>query len=297
MPSQTTLVKVLIASPGDVVRSRDVVEATLHDWNRERAADANTILLPRRWETDSVPVLGYGDGQQVINAQLVADADILVGIFHTRLGSPTPRAVSGTAEEIYQLIDVGKPVHVFFSEEPVPHDVDLKRLEELRRFKKELAQRGLLGRFDSPADLSTKVRHAISLDLGSSRLGNPSTTWSEESVARVSVRYQHTDLSRYTLVDDDTELYQDRIEVRNDPGSTRSVKNVTVTFGLAPQNSLAPSLRGTPSLSPGRPVTLAPGETYTWPIEVPATIDSWDTVVSWDEAGKPRSLQQRVFRQ
>src|SRR5690606_15199984 len=98
---------------------RDSVEQSLHAWNTDRAEAASVILLPRRWESGVVPELTGEDGQSVINHQLVDGADIIVGVFSQTLGSATPRAASGTAEELQRARDAGKPVHVYFSEMPI----------------------------------------------------------------------------------------------------------------------------------------------------------------------------------
>ena len=93
----------------------DAVESALMIWNRDRAEASSAMMLPRRWETDAVPLVGAVDAQSVINDQLVDRADILFGVFYARLGRPTSRGVSGTAEEIERAADAGKPVHVYFS--------------------------------------------------------------------------------------------------------------------------------------------------------------------------------------
>jgi hypothetical protein len=62
----------------------------------------------------SVPLLG-GHPQRLINAQGVDDSDILFALFAlfgSRLGSPTPDAVSGTVEEIERAVEQGKPIHL-----------------------------------------------------------------------------------------------------------------------------------------------------------------------------------------
>src|SRR4249919_2175225 len=95
-----TMLDVLIASPSDADEGRDAVERALHAWNDYRSEDTGFVLRPRRWEIASVPVSGQGDPQSVINSQLVDQSDIVFGLFYDRLGSATPRAASGTAEEI-----------------------------------------------------------------------------------------------------------------------------------------------------------------------------------------------------
>jgi hypothetical protein len=154
---------VLVASPGDTATARGAVERTITDWNRDRARRERVLLLPLRWETDAVPELGE-DGQAVINRQLVDECDIVVALFHSRLGAPTPRAVSGTAEEIERARQRGVPIHVYFSEMPIPRDVDPDELKRLNAYRNDLQAEGLLGSFASLEDLSAKVRTALDAD-------------------------------------------------------------------------------------------------------------------------------------
>jgi hypothetical protein len=164
MTFPATVVRVLIASPGDASVERDSVERAVHDWNAARASAANVVLLPVRWETHSIPVLGAGDAQAVINSQLVDQADVVIAFFDSRLGSVTPRGLSGTAEEIERAAAAGKPTHVWFSNEPLDRDVDVEQLVGLRTFQHEMRSRGLLGEYADPADLAFKVRQALEKD-------------------------------------------------------------------------------------------------------------------------------------
>ncbi|MDK7083166.1 DUF4062 domain-containing protein [Pseudoglutamicibacter cumminsii] len=111
-----------------------------------------------------MPLLG-GHPQEIINAQGVDGADIVVALFGSRLGSPTPDAVSGTVEEIERAVSSGKPVHLYFSRAPLSHDVDTAQLEGLRNFKNEIKERGLLGEFDDIRQLENQIWSAIEQDL------------------------------------------------------------------------------------------------------------------------------------
>jgi hypothetical protein len=155
---------ILIASPGDTSDARDVVEQTILSWNRDRSHGERVVLLPVRWETDAVPEMG-SDGQSIINRQLVDRADVVVALFHSRVGAPTPRAESGTAEEIDRAVERGVPVHVYFAEMPYPYGVDPDELERLHAFRETIQARGLLGRYLSAEDLTAKVRTALEHDV------------------------------------------------------------------------------------------------------------------------------------
>lgn len=167
------VLRAMIASPGDITEARDAVEAAIHGWNIANAQNKLIILQPWRWESAAVPILG-GHPQELINAQGVDDSDIVFALFGSRLGSPTPDAVSGTVEEIERAVEQGKPVHLYFSTAPLPNDVDTAQLDGLRAFKKEIQSRGLFGEFSSPSELNHEVWKAIAHDIASFDLGVPS---------------------------------------------------------------------------------------------------------------------------
>jgi hypothetical protein len=164
MPYSATVLRVMVASPADVTEARDAVERALHGWNAANARRMAVMLEPWRWEISAVPTMG-GHPQALINAQGVDYADIVVALFGSRLGSPTPDAVSGTAEEIDRALSAGKPVHVFFSTANHPVDVDTAQLEALREFKATLSSRGILGEFGDPRELEHKIWNVIGHDL------------------------------------------------------------------------------------------------------------------------------------
>lgn len=161
---EARVLTVLIASPGDTADARGIVEQTILSWNSDRSHGERVVLLPVRWETDAVPEMG-SDGQSVVNRQLVDRADVVVALFHSRLGAPTSRAESGTAEEIDRAVERGVPVHVYFAEVPYPYGVDPDELKRLQTFRDAIQKRGLLGRYTSAEDLTAKVRTALEHDV------------------------------------------------------------------------------------------------------------------------------------
>lgn len=167
MPQALNGVLVLIASPGDAAEERAAVRGGLNDWNITRGRREAVALLPWLWERHSVARVG-GRPQGIINAQAVDQSDVVVAFFDSRLGTATELDVSGTAEEINRAVDQGKHVHVYFSEEPLPRDVDPEQLQALNDFKAGLEERGLLGRYSDPDDLVGQVVRAIEADIDES---------------------------------------------------------------------------------------------------------------------------------
>src|SRR3954447_15765406 len=166
MPRTAQIVSILIASPGDVERQRDVIHGEVESWNRSALSRTLGVQLEAlRWELDAIPELGTGDAQSVINRQLRDDADIVVGIFHTRIGTRTARAESGTAEEIENSAADGKPVHVYVDVSDVPINHDPEQLASLKRYVARLSTRGLLREVASDDELARHVRLALDRDV------------------------------------------------------------------------------------------------------------------------------------
>lgn len=164
MTFSATAIRVLVASPGDTAEERTAIQHQLGTWNATRGEREGVVVVPWLFEQHSVPMLG-GHAQSVINGQAVDRADVVVAFFDSRLGTETPGAVSGTAEEIKRAHAAGKPVHVYFSNEPLPRTVDAEQLSKLQQFKVSLQAEGLLGTYESPEHLANQVATAIDFDV------------------------------------------------------------------------------------------------------------------------------------
>ena len=99
MAYQATVIPVMIASPGDVFEEREIVRDVIHTWNYINSLKTRVVLIPAGWETHSSPELGSRP-QELINSRVLKDCDLLIGVFWTRIGSPTGTSESGTVEEI-----------------------------------------------------------------------------------------------------------------------------------------------------------------------------------------------------
>jgi hypothetical protein len=142
MSYKATVFKVMIASPGDVLKERKLIREVLHEWNDIHSEMRKIVLLPVAWETHSSPDMGDRP-QAIINRQL-KDCDILVGVFWTRIGTATGEYPSGTVEEIEEHIKKEKPTMLYFSSAPVrPDSVDPDQYSELKKFKDSCESRGL----------------------------------------------------------------------------------------------------------------------------------------------------------
>jgi hypothetical protein len=77
---QAKVLKVMIASPGDVAVERNIITDELYRWNNSNAVSRELIVQPVKWETHSSPQMGPHP-QTILNERLLLDADIVVGIF------------------------------------------------------------------------------------------------------------------------------------------------------------------------------------------------------------------------
>lgn len=165
MSFQCTALNVLFTAPGDTQDLIDAGFVAVGKWNENHAQDWGVVLIPRHYSRGAVSLFASGsDGQSVINDSLVADADIVISVFRERFGTPTPRALSGTAEEIKVTLDSGRRLHIYFSEESRPPAADLDQLKAVRGFKKGLTD-GLWQVFDSPAAFAELVNRALIADV------------------------------------------------------------------------------------------------------------------------------------
>ena len=152
-----SVVRVLVASPSDTFESRAVLREAIEDWNALHAEANAIVALPTMWERDATPRLG-APPQEIINSELGDHCDVVIACFWTRLGSPTEHAESGTVEEIERAIKAGKPVLVYFSNQPVmPGSIDADEYKRLESFRDDLKKRGLYGEFTTPEELRRKV--------------------------------------------------------------------------------------------------------------------------------------------
>lgn len=154
------VLNVLIASPSDVGSERDAAVIALHAWNAGHSETTHILLNPLRWETHSYPESGDRP-QGLLNRQIVEKGDFLIGIFGSRLGSPTGVAESGTIEEIEHFRSTGKYVALYFSEADVPRNVDRAQLDAVENYKRDRQSDTLFGVFRSADELRDKLQQDL----------------------------------------------------------------------------------------------------------------------------------------
>jgi hypothetical protein len=95
------VLKIVLASPGDLIAERQSTVQVIEKLNRGLAMDRGYHLELRRWETDTYPGFHPLGPQGQVDISLKVDqCDVFIGIFWLRFGTPTTDSQSGTEHEI-----------------------------------------------------------------------------------------------------------------------------------------------------------------------------------------------------
>jgi hypothetical protein len=104
--------------------------------------------------------------QHILNDQVLAKCDLLVGVFWTRVGTLTPTYESGSVEEIERHLEAGRPAMLYFSNSPVrPDSVDHAQYQRLKEFKASCMSRGLYASYDGVEDFRDQFYRHLQLKI------------------------------------------------------------------------------------------------------------------------------------
>lgn len=169
MPRMATVYDIFIASPSDVTAEREIAVNVIHKWNDLHSLARAIMLRPVRYEKNSRPTTKY-EGQEAVNRQCLDFSDLVVGIFGNRLGTPTSKAESGTAEEIDRHVAAGKEAIIFFSEKPVSRHLtaeEKEQLEKLNAYHDAWRSKANIGYFKSENEFETEFDKSLTLYMNS----------------------------------------------------------------------------------------------------------------------------------
>lgn len=151
MPTEIKALNVFLASPAGLEDERSAVDDVVKRINSVIEPVFNICLHLFRWEFDAAPSIGH-DCQDVINRQAGSSIDIFIGLMRDRIGSPTPRADSGTIEEYERALKLvrrsGNTKIMFYFKDTIDSlsAVDPDQLQAVNCFKNKLVQDGVLYR-------------------------------------------------------------------------------------------------------------------------------------------------------
>jgi hypothetical protein len=103
------ILRIVVASPSDVNDERQRLDNVISEINRG-IGDAMAITLELiKWETDTYPQFHPMGPQGAVDQGLrLEDCDIIIGIFWTKLGTPTVSGETGTEHELRSAHEIWK---------------------------------------------------------------------------------------------------------------------------------------------------------------------------------------------
>lgn len=163
---QARIIRIVVASPGDVMAERNALADVIEDLNQGIARQFGLRLELARWETDSYPGFHPEGPQGLIDSILrIEDCDLLIGIFWKRFGSPTMRAKSGTEHEIQTAINGWNQnrrpqVAVYFNIKPYAPDSpeEIQQWGQVLNFKKQFPKEGMWWEYSGKVQFERLVR-------------------------------------------------------------------------------------------------------------------------------------------
>ena len=219
MPRNTSVFQVFVASPSDVADERGVLEGVIAQLNQIWSKSLGITFELLKWETNVHPSFA-SDPQTVINNQIGLEYDVFIGIFWGRLGTPTPRAASGTLEEFeraYQrfvLTKTSPEIMIYFKDAGIPPSkTDIEQLKQVNEFRSTLSEMGgLYSMFEDQAGFESSLRSHLSAlaQKFSAQHALPITqpfTVSSQQVQEIQLLPEEDD---YGLIDY-TEIYTSRL--------------------------------------------------------------------------------------
>jgi tetratricopeptide (TPR) repeat protein len=159
-------IRVVLVSPADVAEERAAAKRVIDELNRGNARNDLTLW---RWETDARAGL-HLDGPQGLIDELMSiqDADLVIGVFWTRFGTPTADAGSGTEHELRNAWQAwrtrGRPeVMVYFSSRGSRlQDVrEAAQMERLLAFRDAMPREQLWWSYEQPVDFERLLREHL----------------------------------------------------------------------------------------------------------------------------------------
>lgn len=155
---------IVVSCPSDMVGDREKLQNAVAIVNEQNAHFRQMHFDIKYWQKDVL--FGVGDPQLIINNSIIKNADMVIALFGSRLGTPTARATSGTIEEIEEMIKAGKQVFVCFSEKDITitasdSEEKLRDILKVREFQKNY--KGLYITYRTDEELEEKITNQLRL--------------------------------------------------------------------------------------------------------------------------------------
>lgn len=193
------VVRTFLASPSDVLPERKIASTIVDELNSIWGGFLGIVLELVRWETHAYPGIG-DDAQAVINDQIDDNYDIFIGIMWGRLGTPTHRARSGTAEEFERayrrfMTDPTSVRIMFYFKSVAPDEVGEEQIRAMEEFRERVIGLGVLPwTFATTEDFQALLRLHLSRQVQHYFRLNPGKRLPRSRHARLSATLQFVGL-------------------------------------------------------------------------------------------------------
>ena len=165
MPVTVESYSIMISCPSDVEEYLDRIEKSIQRFNSTFGKEHNIVLTPLHYTRDTYANHRKGSSPQgEINSQILDEADMLIGLFWTRFGSPTDKYDSGTEEEIERMLEDDKPVSLYFLDIPIkPSDIRIDQLQRVKLFQDKHKSDGIYWVIQSPEEIQYLLKEQLEL--------------------------------------------------------------------------------------------------------------------------------------
>ena len=153
----------MIVSPSDVEQEREIAIDVLCKWNELNSRFHNIVFSVLGYDINAHADSGQPP-QEILNHQLLEQADIIIAIFWTKLGTPTTEYSSGSVEEISKHIHQKKQALIYFCNKSVdPRNLDSEQYKKLQEYKKAIQGSTFYKEFSSENEFERLLNSEIQL--------------------------------------------------------------------------------------------------------------------------------------
>jgi len=217
--------KIFLASPGDTMEERKIVEEVVKELNDTIGTANDLIIKLLKWENNAYPDLGQ-DPQDVINKKMGDDYDIFIGIMWKRFGTPSKRSDSGTKEEFdraYNRFKNGENIKImfYFNKSPLPQNFDVAQFEKVKEFKNQIGSLGLYWEYEGSNGFEKYLRrHITACIIDLHKNNNKESNQKNLRNDPQDISAEKTNNNRISKKDEDNEL------INNDSTTTINQKEI-----------------------------------------------------------------------
>lgn len=184
--NQVQMLRIVVASPGDVQAERNALPAVVDELNNGIAMERGLRLDISRWETDAYPGFHPEGPQGLIDPILrIEDCDILIGMFWKRFGTPMKDCKSGTEHEFRRAYEVWKQksrpqIMIYFNQKPYTPKTreETDQWGQVLEFQQNFPKEGLWWPYKGKSQFEKLVRNHLTQFIRN-QVPNPSETHHE----------------------------------------------------------------------------------------------------------------------